>query len=123
MWGLSLNQWGLRLSDRSFFDAAISSYTRAIATWPAFASAYFRRGVIYSRELGEHARGIEDLDRAIACAPERAELYLQRGLILRFHGDPRAAEADLRHFIALEPHSSWRQEVEHQLSQLSHDMG
>ncbi len=115
---MSLGQWGLHTRDRSFYDAAIGSYSRALMAWPAFAAAYFRRGIILSRELGEHSRGLDDLDRALACAPEWAELYLQRGLIRRFYGDPHAAAADLRRFLDLAPASSWRGEAERQLHQL-----
>lgn len=83
--------------------------------------AYFRRGIIYSRELGQHERGLEDVSRAIAAAPERAQFYLHRGLIQRFHGDQRQAAADLRRFISLDPTSSWRAEAERQLAQLDGD--
>lgn len=117
-WGLSLSQWGLHTANRSFYDAAIRSFDRAVAVWPAFAMAYFRRAIIYSRELGQHNQGLEDLARAIASAPEHAIFYLHRGLILRFHGDPREAAADLRHFIALDPASPWRAEADRQLAQL-----
>lgn len=118
VWGLSLNQWGLRTGDRSFYDGAIGSFSRALAIWPAFAMAYFRRAIIYSRELGQHTQGLDDLGRAIASAPERPEFYLHRGLILRFHGDQTAAAADLQHFIALNPNSSWRAEAERQIAQI-----
>ena len=117
-WGLSLGHWGLRLGERALFDAARSSFDRAASLWPIFAAPYYQRGVLLTRELGMHAAGLEDFSRAIMLAPDWPEPYLQRGLTARFHGDPRAATADLRRFIALAPASPWRSEADRQLAQI-----
>lgn len=122
LWGLSLNQWGLITGSRSFYNAAISSFSHAARIWPAFAEAYLWRGIVRSRELGQHEQGLDDLGRAIEYAPELAEAYLRRGLIQRFHGDLHAAIADLRRFIALAPGSSWCAEAERQITQLEQEM-
>ena len=118
LWGLSLTQWGLITRDRSFYEGAIGSFSRAAAVCPAFAEAYLRRGIIRSRELGQHEHAIGDLDTALHYAPRLAEAYLQRGLIQRFHGDPQAAIVDLRQFVALTPGSSWCAEAERQIAQI-----
>lgn len=120
-WGESMYQWGLRTHERAFYDTAITAFSRALVRWPTYAAAYRQRGLILSRELGNHERGDEDLTRAIACAPDRADLYLQRGLIRRFHGTREAAAADLRHFLDLAPTSTWRSEAERQLAQLANE--
>lgn len=119
MWGLSLHYWGLRTSERSLFQAAIGSFTRAVELWPAFAISYYRRGVTRGRELGEYSQGIDDLTRALALHPDWADAYLQRGLLQRFHGDPHLAATDLRRFLELAGDSPWRSEAEHQLAQIA----
>ncbi len=123
LWGASLSYWGLRTHEVGLFRWAVASYSRAARVWPGFSAAYYRRGELRSRELHEHAEAIRDLTRAIAIAPEWPDSYLQRGLIQRFHGDGRAALADLNQFVALAPDSSWREEAERQIRQIEDDLG
>ncbi|MBC8162129.1 MAG: hypothetical protein H7Z42_13030 [Roseiflexaceae bacterium] len=118
LWGLSLNQWGMITSQRWFYTGAIGAFSRAANAWPGFAEAYLWRGVVRSRELGEPAEGLRDLDTALLNAPDWAEAYLRRGLLCRFHGLPSEAASDLRRFLALDLHSPWRGEAERQLAQL-----
>jgi tetratricopeptide (TPR) repeat protein len=122
-WGASLAYWGLQTHERGLFRASVGAFERATKVWPAFSAAYLRQGVLLSRELGEHRQGIRALDRAVAIAPEWAEAYLQRGLVQRFHGDPRAAVADLRRYLDLGGEGSWRAEAERQLAMLAEDLG
>lgn len=117
-WGQSACYWGLRTAERSLFRAGVNLFTLAIRVWPEFAGAYYRRGLIRSRELGEQREGIDDMTRVIALSPEWPEPYLQRGLIQRFHGDPRAALEDLQSYLSLGGELFWRLEAERQIAQL-----
>ena len=116
IWGMSLCYWGIRTMDRSFYQAGVNAFSRAINLWPTFSGSYYRRGLIRGRELGEHEQGIRDLTRAIEYNPIWSEPYLQRGLLQRFHGTPQAALEDLHRYLLLS-HSSaaWRAEVERQI--------
>ena len=118
VWGLSWCAWGIRSANRSFFRAGIRSFDRALRLWPAFARSYYRRGLIRGRELNEHAAGIADMGRAIAIEPEWPAPYLQRGLFERFHGDPRAALADLQQYVAISDDAFWRSEAERQIAMI-----
>jgi tetratricopeptide (TPR) repeat protein len=120
-WGLSLNHWGLRTSEQSFYRAAVGSFQRAVGLWPQLSVAYYRSGLTRSRELGEYEQGIADFTQAITLDPEWPEPYLQRGLVQRFHGNLQAAVDDLRCYLSLETHSHWRQEAERQLAQIERD--
>ena len=121
-WASSLCYWGLRTAERGLFRAGVAAYGRALRAWPAFSAAYLRRGVIRGRELGEHAEAIADLTRVIELSPEWPEAYLQRGMEQRFHGDPRAAIADLERYLALGKDAAWRAEAERQIAALREDL-
>lgn len=118
MWGASMAYWGLRTAEVSFFRAADSAYSRAIAIWPAFTNAYFQRGIIRERELGQRAAGLRDLSQAIMLAPDWADPYLRRGLIRRFHGNPDDAVTDLERYLELGHDVWWRGEAERQIAAL-----
>ncbi|HEU5098668.1 MAG TPA: tetratricopeptide repeat protein [Roseiflexaceae bacterium] len=117
-WGLSWCYWGVRMSSQSFFRAGIRSFSRTLRLWPAFAPGYYRRGLIRGRELNQHAAAIEDLSRAIELDPQWPEPYLQRGLFQRFHGDSRAALADLQRYVELSDDPFWRGEAERQIGMI-----
>ena len=121
-WGLSLCYWGIRTAEQSFYRAGVRSFDRAVRVWPQFAGGFYRRGLIRGRELSEHRQGIADLTRAIELYPEWPEPYLQRGLFERFHGDPRAAIADLQRYIALGGDPYWREEAARQIAALEADL-
>ena len=121
-WGLSWCAWGIRGANRSFFRTGIRWFDRALRLWPAFARGYYRRGLIRGRELNEHADGIADMGRAIAIDPEWPAPYLQRGLFERFHGDPRAALADLQQYVAISDDSFWRDEAERQITMIQAEL-
>ena len=117
-WGNSLTYWGLRTADTAFFRAAERAYSRAITLWPQFSGAYFQRGIIRERELGQLAAGLRDLSQSIVLSPEWPEPYLRRGLIRRFHGNPHDAIADLERYLELSGESPWRDEAERQIAAL-----
>ncbi len=122
-WGLSWCYWGIRWANQSYFRSGIRSFDRAIRLWPQFSRGFYRRGLIRGRELNDHAAGIADMDRAIALAPEWPDPYLQRGLFQRFHGDQRAALADLRRYLALAHDPTWRAEAERQIAMIQAELG
>jgi len=121
-WGASLCYWGLRTHERQLFRAGVDAFGRAVRAWPEFSAAHLRQGVILSRELGEHQAGIAALTQAIEQSPDWAEAYLQRGLVQRFHGDPRAAIADLERYLALGGSPTWRSEAERQIAMLREEL-
>lgn len=117
-WGLSLCYNGNRSADRSFYRAGIEAFDRAAALWPGMAAAYYRRGLIRGRELGEYTPAISDLKRASALRPEWPEPYLQRGLFHRFQGRVADAIPELRRYIELAGPGYWREEAGRQLELL-----
>lgn len=121
-WGLSWCHWGIRFANQDFFRAGIRAFDRALSAWPAFARAYYRRGLIRGRELHEHRQGIADMSRALELAPEWADPYLQRGLFERFHGDQHAALADLQRYVELASDAWWRGEAERQIAMIAAEL-
>ncbi|NJM06568.1 hypothetical protein HC891_10825 [Candidatus Gracilibacteria bacterium] len=121
LWGLSLCYTGQRLSDRSFFVGGISAYGHALRNRPDFALAYYQRGLVRGRELGEYQAALSDLGRAIELRPAWPEPYLQRGLFQRFNGSSAAARADLQHYVAMAPPGYWRDEAARQIVLLAND--
>jgi tetratricopeptide (TPR) repeat protein len=117
-WGLSLCYAGGRSHDRSLFRAGAEAFGRAARSWPDFAQAYYQRGAVRGRELGEYPGAAADLARAIELRPDWADPYLQRGLLHRFNGGAAAARADLARYIELAPEGAWRDEAERQLAAL-----
>ena len=121
-WGLSWCHWGLRTTNQSFFRAGIRSFDRAVRVWPQFAAGFYRRGLIRGRELSDHRAGIADLTRAIELEPAWSLPYLQRGLFQRFHGDSRAALADLQRYVDLAEDQFWRGEAERQIAMIQAEL-
>lgn len=115
IWGLSLCYRGNRAHEQSYYRAGVESFGRALRIWPGYAPAHYRRGLIRGRELAEHRAAIADLSRASELRPDWADPYLQRGLFQRFHGDPRAAIADLERYVALADAGYWRDEAMRQI--------
>jgi len=62
------------------------------------------------------------MGRAIAIDPQWPEPYLQRGLFERFHGDLRAALADLQQYVAISDDPFWRGEAERQLAMIQAEL-
>jgi tetratricopeptide (TPR) repeat protein len=118
IWGQSWCYWGVRTAEPTLFRFGISSYDHAIRIWPDFTRAFYWRGLIRGRELGQYREAIGDLTRAVELNPEWPDPYLQRGLFQRFHGDPQAAIADLQRYLSLGGELYWRIEAERQIAQL-----
>ena len=60
------------------YDEAIEYYNEAIALHPAFAQAYYERGVAYSSKE-DCERAVEDLTKAIELDPDFIGSYIERG--------------------------------------------
>lgn len=117
-WGLSLCYAAGRAQDRKLFQAGARSFGRAIGSWPAFAQAYYQRGALRGRELGEYQGAVADLSRAAELDPSWPDPYLERGLLHRFNGAAAAAREDLTRYLELAPAGPWRDEAERQLAAL-----
>jgi len=76
-------------------DWAISSYDDAIELSPAYASAYYNRGVSHL-QLGSYDAAIADFSGAIEIDPLAANAYYNRAHAYLNLGDPGRAVADLR---------------------------
>jgi tetratricopeptide (TPR) repeat protein len=92
---------GVEHYERSEWDEAIDSFTRALALRPEWAEAYAGRGLTYYRK-GEHAPAIADYDHAIALQPAAARLYNSRGLLYYQNGELKQAIADFTQAIDLQ---------------------
>lgn len=87
-------------------EAASAAQARILALWsqggtPAVA-LLIRRG-LRNLEGRAAADAVEDLDAAITLQPDFAESWILRAQALAAAGDPRAAAADLREALRLEP--------------------
>lgn len=76
-------------------DAAIASFTQAIALDPTNIRAYFNRGCACHR-LGRTQEALADFEQVLALNPSHSRTYLERGLIRQAQGDRMGAIADLR---------------------------
>jgi tetratricopeptide (TPR) repeat protein len=92
---------GVEQYERSEWDEAIDSFTRALALRPEWAEAYAGRGLAYYRK-GERAPAIADYDHALALQPTAARLYNNRGLIYYQNGELKQAIADFTQAIDLQ---------------------
>jgi len=89
--------------DEGEYDLAIDSYTLAIESEPAFASAYCNRGLAYA-EKSQYELAIIDQGVAIALRPDFATAYWGRGVAAYHQADYEQALGDLDKAIELDPH-------------------
>jgi len=101
--------------------AAIENYTRAIALDEGYAQAYFSRGVLYWREIGNYHRAVQDLDRVLDLEPTWAAAYLNRGLAHKLREEPEQAIADLERYLAEGREEFWLEAARRQLAELRED--
>ncbi len=73
---------------------AIEEYSKAIQLDPAFAPAYYIRGVAWGRQ-GDGKAAIADFSRCLELDPKNAFAWSKRGLERYFLGELDAARADL----------------------------
>jgi tetratricopeptide (TPR) repeat protein len=98
--------------------AAVENYGRAIRLDPAYTQAYFSRGVLYWREIGNYYRAVQDLTRVLDLAPTWAEAYFNRGLAHRLRNESEKAIADLQRYLEEGTDEFWRASAERQLAEL-----
>lgn len=94
--------------DREEYRLAVGDFTRAIELSPDFAQAYYDRGLLYWRELGDPQRAVRDLTRVIELKPARAEAWFNRALAFQTLGDAVSASADYEHYLAVGRDPEWR---------------
>ena len=58
------------------------------------------------KEMGEFAKAVDDLDRAIELSPARADLLGDRGYAVLDLGQPLRAVEDLKWALELDPESA-----------------
>ena len=112
------NAYGNRQEHR----AAVGNYTRAIVLDPAYTYAYFSRGVLRWRELGEYEAAIEDLSRVIELDPAWAEAFFNRAIAYKMNGQYENAVADFQHYLEVGSDQFWLESSQRQLAELGDSM-
>ena len=102
---------------------AIESYTRALARDPAYSQAYYSRGVLYWREMGNPDRAVEDLTRVLELEPAWAEAHFNRAMAHRLRYEREQAMADFRSYLAIGTDEFWLVSAQRQLAELEEEMG
>ena len=79
-------------------------YDRAISLDPHLSEAFYNRGTLKHRELGDPVGALADYDRAIALAPNLAAAYFVRSLLKRnLLDDVLGAASDYDLALVLDP--------------------
>ena len=84
------------------YEEALTEFTGVLLRRSTSVEALRGRGLCYFH-MGQEARGIEDLTRAVSLDPDAVEVRLSRGQLLEALGDLALAEEDLRHALTLAP--------------------
>jgi len=108
------NQYG----NRQEYRAAVGNYGRAILLDPAYAEAYYCRGVLRWREFGDYERAIEDLTTVLELAPSRVEAYFNRGLAYKMNQEADQAIADFERYLDVGRDDFWLDAARRQLAEL-----
>jgi tetratricopeptide (TPR) repeat protein len=98
--------------------AAIENYTRAIVLDPAYVLAYYSRGVLYWREIGNTCRALEDLTRVLKLDPSWTQAYFNRAIVHRMRDEEDRAIADFEHYLSQGQDEFWLDSAERQLHEL-----
>lgn len=109
--------------DREEYRLAVADFTRAIELMPDFGQAYYDRGLLYWRELGEAEQAARDLTRVIELKPTRAEAWFNRALAFQTLGDTANAIADYEHYLAVGRDPEWRAISRRRLQDLRSEEG
>jgi len=97
---------------------AIENYTRALVHDPAYTQAYYSRGVLYWREVGNSLRAIQDLTRVLELDPSWVEAYFNRALAHGMRHEREQAVADFRFYLANGTDEFWLESARRQLDEL-----
>jgi tetratricopeptide (TPR) repeat protein len=98
--------------------AAIENYTRAIVLDPAYSLAYYNRGILYWREVGNTYRAVQDLTQVLELDPACAEAYFNRGVAHRMRNENDQAIADFEHYLSWGQDAFWLDSAQRQLQEL-----
>lgn len=98
--------------------AAVEAYSRAILHDAAYTQAFFSRGLVYWRELGNYERAIKDLTRVLELDPDWADAYFNRAIAYRMRGESASAIADLEHYLNEGTDEFWLASAQRQLAEL-----
>ncbi|MCX8520209.1 MAG: tetratricopeptide repeat protein [Rhodoferax sp.] len=86
------------------FQQALASYDQALARQPAWAQAWYSRGLVLD-DLGRHAEALDSYDKAIALQHDYAAALHRRGTALQLLGRPQEALVSLDAALVLKPDS------------------
>jgi tetratricopeptide (TPR) repeat protein len=98
--------------------AAIENYTRATVLDPDYTQAYYNRGVLYWREIGNHYRAVQDLTRVLELAPDWAAAYFNRGMAHKLRNEPDQALADFERYLAASEDDFWQGAAQRQIAEI-----
>ena len=112
------NAYGNRQEHR----AAVGNYTRAIALDPAYTYAYYSRGVLRWRELGEYEAAIKDLSQVLELDPAWAEAIFNRALAYKMNMQYEDAIADFERYLEEGTDEFWLDSTRRQLAELGEMM-
>jgi|GEM_PF-2294394 len=88
---------------RGDYDAAIASYTKAIALDPKLALAYYWRGLIYSLTKSDYQRGVQDFTSVIKLEPRNEGAWFERGRARFWMTDYQGGIDDVSRAIEINP--------------------
>jgi tetratricopeptide (TPR) repeat protein len=103
--------------------AAIENYTRAVTLDPAYTQAYYSRGLLYWREIGNYYRAIEDLTRVLKLDPSWSLAYFNRGLAYRMRHEPQKALADFERYLETGNDPFWLEATRRQMQEMRDETG
>jgi tetratricopeptide (TPR) repeat protein len=103
-------------------QSAVENYTRATNRDPTYAQAYYSRGVLYWREIGNHQQAIQDLTRVLELAPSWSEAYFNRGMAYKLHNEIDRALTDFERYLLEGSDIFWLESAERQVSELREDL-
>jgi tetratricopeptide (TPR) repeat protein len=128
-WNWMLSRFYRRLADahRHFGNlygnreehwAAVENYTRATLRDPSYVQAYYSRGVLYWREIGNYYRAVQDLTRVLDLDPSWTQAYFNRGLAHKLRNEVDKATADFERYLAEGTDGFWLEAARRQLTEL-----
>lgn len=115
--------FGNQYANQSEYWAAIEHYTRATVLDPGYALAYYSRGVLYWREIGNHYRAVQDLTRVLDLVPGWAEAYFNRGMAHKLRNEPVKALADFQRYLAAGEEAFWLEAAQRQIAEIEEIWG
>ncbi|MFN2290548.1 MAG: tetratricopeptide repeat protein [Anaerolineae bacterium] len=110
--------FGNRYGNPDEHRAAVRNYTRAIQRDPAYTQAYFSRGLLYWRELGDHRQAIKDLTQVLELDPGWSEAYFNRAMAHRLALNFDQVIADLERYLDEGDDEFWLDSARRQLADL-----